>query len=250
MKKLSIITVILILTMGGGIAQTLKQQVKEASENYNSLYQFIKDNPKIETDSTFLKLFERHDFWWQHRADEQGNYDTYHKQLQKFFKNTNKSTAHTQAWENPGPRYLGQTRSNIGRVNSIWINPDNTDHIKIGSASAGLWETINGGDNWTCLTPDLPGGVGEFIVHPDDPSIIYGILQVHINGFHNHKGDGYGIFKSTDGGSNAELLLPEIYSEHKGIYDFCFKPGDPETVYALTSHSLYRINDPFLFKNK
>ena len=242
MKKLSIITVILILTMGGGIAQTLKQQVKEASENYNSLYQFIKDNPKIETDSTFLKLFERHDFWWQHRADEQGNYDTYHKQLQKFLKTTNKSTTHTQTWENPGPRYLGQTRSNIGRVNSIWINPDNTDHIKIGSASAGLWETTNGGDNWTCLTPEVPGGVKDFIVHPDNKDTVYGIMEVHNNGMYHHWG-GYGIFKSTQGGLNPEMMLTDIYQEHAGIGEIIFKPGDPQTIYVLSNNKVYISTD-------
>ncbi|MDA3865138.1 MAG: hypothetical protein PF489_00155 [Salinivirgaceae bacterium] len=51
-----------------------------------------------------------------------------------------------QQWENPGPQHLGQNESNIGRVNSIWVDPNDSDHIKIGSASAGLWETTNGGD--------------------------------------------------------------------------------------------------------
>ena len=39
-----------------------------------------------------------------------------------------------------------------GRVNSIAVDPTNSDRIYIGSAGGGVWRSDNGGLNWTPLT--------------------------------------------------------------------------------------------------
>lgn len=221
-----------------------KTTLHEAAKNYDDLVTFMHNNPRSLTDSGTMKRYNRFANWWKDRAGHDGNYNTFFQKLGQYEAYSTTSTNSTQVWESVGPRHVDLTideRSNIGRVNAIWIDPADNNHMLIGSASAGMWETTNGGTNWNCITPNLPGGVSKILVHPTNSSIVYGLLTVHINGFYGHKG-GYGIFKSTEGGYNAEKMLPEIYTEHKGVTDICFKPGDPNTVYVLTHHSMYKIS--------
>lgn len=221
--------------------QAQKATLHEAAENFDDLVTFMYQNPKSLTDSGTMKRYNRFANWWKYRAGHDGSYNIYFEKLTRYESYGTTSLNTTQRWENVGPKYMGQNQSNIGRVNSIWIDPANSNHILIGSASAGMWETTNGGDNWVNLTPHLPGGVSEILVHPSNPSIVYGILTVHINGFHGHRG-GFGVFKSTEGGHNAVRLLDQIYTEHKGVTDICFKPGSPDTLYVLTYHSMYKVS--------
>lgn len=239
MKKSHIITVLFVITMiGGGNSQVNNYQKTNVLENFDRLHSQISKSPELLENKGFAKRFGRHEFFWQHRVANDGSYQTYYNKLLQYSSGLNYYSTHPQAWENLGPRYVSNGNSGTGRTNSVWVNPNNPQHIKVGAASAGLWETTNGGDNWVNLIPHLPGGVKDFIVHPQNPNIVYGILEVHNNGMYHHW-DGYGIFKSTNGGANAELLLTDIYTDHKGISEILFAPDNSNTIYVLTHHGVY-----------
>lgn len=63
--------------------------------------------------------------------------------------------------------------SNLGRVISIWVDPDNPDYLLIGTRSSGLWKTTDGGENWTNLTNfQLPAcGVSSIAVYDNGTEI-------------------------------------------------------------------------------
>jgi hypothetical protein len=243
MKKIALV-ILSCLILNQLNAQLNVNEMNGLLDNYDELCEYVYTNQTVKEDEFFMKKFARHDFWWQHRAGADGGYDQYPKALIDFVNRSQTKQINSQEWENQGPRNLGQNGPNIGRANSIWINPIDPTNIKIGSASAGLWETNNSGVNWTCLTPHIPGGVSQFIVHPTDSDIVYGILDLHLNGLYHHYG-GFGIFVSTDGGANAQLKLPEVYRATAGVKDIKFKPGDPSIVYALAGDKVYISSDSF-----
>jgi len=60
--------------------------------------------------------------------------------------------------------------SNLGRVISIWVDPNDPDYLLIGTRSSGLWKTTDGGVNWANLTNfQLPAcGVSSIAVYDNE----------------------------------------------------------------------------------
>lgn len=82
-------------------------------------------------------------------------------------------------WESSGPRDDVQHK---GRVNQIWVDPSNEEHLIVGT-TGGVWELQPGEDTWICLTDN--GGI---------PSTAVGSLSVNPT---NHEDIRIGLGKST-----------------------------------------------------
>ncbi len=167
--------------------------------------------------------------------------------------------------------------ASLGRLNTICIHPDNPDIIYVGASSGGIWKSINGGINWTNISPYIPTlSIKDIVMIPGNPEEIYVLT-----------GDGYsraqpslGIIYSNDGGETwapTGLFNPDsIFFPHKlvinpdfpniqfaamnigifrttdywqtytfltsnvPVFDIEFKPGSPSTVYISLSGALSR----------
>lgn len=106
--------------------------------------------------------------------------------LNKYMKNmgnycTNATGKFQGNWRCMGPfinNYGGTERS--GRVEAVWVDPSDEDHILAGAQSGGLWETNDLGVNWVNITDassasTIPAtmGVLDIAVNPQDHQIIY-----------------------------------------------------------------------------
>jgi hypothetical protein len=98
-------------------------------------------------------------------------------------------------WVALGPGNIG------GRIRAISPNPSNANEILLGSVSGGIWRTTNAGASWSVDSGnDFLANVAVATIAraPSNSSIVYAGTG---EGFFN--GDaiqGYGIFKSIDGG--------------------------------------------------
>src|SRR4029450_11654677 len=69
-------------------------------------------------------------------------------------------------WQSLGPHGIpngqtygsgpGRSGPGPGRVSAIPVDPTNSDHVLVGSAAGGIWETVDGGTSWTARTDDQP----------------------------------------------------------------------------------------------
>ena len=86
-----------------------------------------------------------------------------------------------------------------GRVTAIDVNLSDKDHIIIGSASGGVWESKNGGITWKPIFDDQPTlSIGALKINQTNPSEIWvGTGEGNPRNSHN---SGAGVFKSIDGG--------------------------------------------------
>src|SRR6266511_3533327 len=67
----------------------------------------------------------------------------------------------------------GSTATMAGRVSAIAVDPSEPDHLLIGSAAGGVWETRDGGAGWTPRTDDQPTlSIGALAFDPSDPSTV------------------------------------------------------------------------------
>jgi len=135
-----------------------------------------------------------------------------------------------QGWRPLGPFSIphGQTYGRgagsrppvAGRIVAVAVDPGNANHILIGAAGGGVWETKDGGQNWQPRTDDQPSlSIGAVAFNPGNPLIVYAGTG---------EGDsvsalGVGILRSTDGGTTWSLHARAPF-EGIGFYDLVVDP--------------------------
>ncbi len=148
-------------------------------------------------------------------------------------------------WIEMGPRtsqnVTGHWSPGIGRINVIALAPDDPQTIYIGAPSGGLWKTTDEGQNWVCLTDNLPViGVSAIAIDYTDPDIVY------IGTGDKDAANTYstGVLKSYDGGQTWNLTGLEwsIY-QNETIAKLLIHPDDPNTLFAATTYGLMKTTD-------
>ena len=96
-------------------------------------------------------------------------------------------------WRNIGPANM------VGRIADIEGVPGNPNIVYVGSASGGVWKTVNGGVTWKPIFDDQPiDSIGDLALEPGNPDVIY--VGTGESNTRNSVSFGNGIYKSTDGG--------------------------------------------------
>lgn len=145
-------------------------------------------------------------------------------------------------WRNIGPAGMS------GRVTAIDVNLNNKDHIIIGTASGGVWESKNGGISWKSIFDDQPClSVGSVKFNQKNPDEIWvGTGEGNPRNSHN---SGAGVYKSIDGGLSWNCMG---LVETKLIHRIIIHPEDSKTVFigalgsawgASEDRGLYKTTD-------
>lgn len=152
-------------------------------------------------------------------------------------------------WTCMGPYYSSVPI--LGRVISLYVDPSNANHIYAGAN--GLFETVNNGATWNCLTDAsrMPTGIINTIaVDPTNPLNIYigGSFESPGNSFvANGRGSyGFGVLKSTDGGINwTEIFTLSTYTGSAitgNVKAIKIHPQDPNSIYVLGEGKVFYGN--------
>lgn len=114
-----------------------------------------------------------------------------------------------------------------GRVTTIDVD-QHTNAIYVGSASGGLWRSMNEGQTWTPIFEhQSTSSIGAVAVDPTNPDVIW--VGTGEGNPRNSQNSGDGIFKSIDGGETwVSMGLQATKNIHRVIID----PRDPNTVYV------------------
>jgi len=229
---------------------------------------------------TGYKPFKRWQYFAERAMDETGKLKSpefYYNELEYYNSKINNeglaSRTVVGTWEEMGPTYWNATSGynpGVGRITSIAVDEGNLNHIIAGSQTGGVWRSIDGGTSWAVLTDNLanidvyalaidptnsntyywgsnggsifkstdsgstwtlhsnlPGGtINRILIDPTNTSKMYASAQ------------GGGLFKSTDGGTTWTIIDGGATTG----YDFEFKPGDPNTIYA-SGNTFYKSID-------
>ncbi len=192
------------------------------------------------------------------------------------------ATLSTANWTemNPNMKASGYD-SGVGRIDFVRFDPTNPNIMYVCSPDGGLWKSTNGGASWTTNTDFLPIiGCADLVIDPTNTQIMYlatgnreydrssiGILKTTNGGttwtptgvvFPPENGitirrlimdptnpqimiavANTGVLRTTDGW--ATFTEPAL-SGTTILEDAEFKPGDPNTVYAI-GKEFYRSTD-------
>jgi photosystem II stability/assembly factor-like uncharacterized protein len=131
-----------------------------------------------------------------------------------------------------GPANMG------GRIDSIAMAPGDSDTFFLGTATGGVWKTINAGNTFVPVFDQEPVlTIGAVAVAPSDPSIVW----VGTGEPNNRQSSswGNGVYRSMDGGKSwAHLGLEETQS----IGRIAIDPTNPEVVYVAALGHLWGAN--------
>ncbi len=126
-----------------------------------------------------------------------------------------------------------------GRISAVAVDPGNAQHILIGAAGGGVWETRDLGVTWFPRTDNQPAlATGAIAFDPQNPSIVYAGTG---------EGDfywnlGVGLLRSTDGGATWALRATAPFVG-EGFFKIIVDPQDGNRLYAATTGGLYRSTD-------
>jgi photosystem II stability/assembly factor-like uncharacterized protein len=154
-----------------------------------------------------------------------------------------------ESWVELGPWDANNVTSHyspgIGRIETFWVNPNNTKEIYLGSRSGGFWRTTDEGKTWENTTDTLPAsGVFSIAVNPNDKNDI--LIAVQQGGNNNS----HGIYRSNDGGTTwvETNFGPTGFNfgglgNNRRIYKIAFHPLVKNRIYVATSIGLYYSTD-------
>jgi photosystem II stability/assembly factor-like uncharacterized protein len=132
-------------------------------------------------------------------------------------------------WRNIGPANMA------GRVTDIEAVEANPAIVYVGSASGGMWKSVNAGTTWTPITTGLgTGNVGDIALFQPNPDIVW--VGTGESCVRNSVGWGDGVYKSTDGGktwTNVGLRATHHVSE------VLTHPTNPDIVYVAAQGHLW-----------
>ncbi len=158
-----------------------------------------------------------------------------------------------QAWRPLGPlsiphgqtygRGRGSRPSVSGRISSIAVDPNNPDHILIGTGGGGVWESTDTGRKWVARTDDQPSlSIGAVAFNPSDPSIVYAGTGEGDNTFVNTPNLlGAGLLRSNDGGATWSVHATSVFNK-VGFYDIAVDPQNGNHLLAATTVGIFEID--------
>lgn len=152
-----------------------------------------------------------------------------------------KSSDKGKTWQHKGL----ENTNHIARVVLHPTNPDVVWVAAIGnlyseSEERGVFKTTNGGETWEkILFLDKTTGAIDLVINPKNPDILYAALWHRQTRTWNRIGSGKrsGIYKTTDGGGNWELISTKKnhFPQGEGIgrIGLAIYPKKPDILYAF-----------------
>ncbi|WP_117879715.1 T9SS type A sorting domain-containing protein [Aureibaculum luteum] len=222
-------------------------------KNTVNLYENYFSTKNIEKKGSGYKPFKRWEYHWNRFQQEDGTiapskllWNAWEQKLQM-----SKSTKATSNWTAVGP-FSQSSNSGQGRINTIFVDPNNANTIYVGAPAGGLWRSTDAGVNWTPLTDYLPQvGVSGIAVDPNNSNMIY------ISTGDDDAGDSYsvGVLKSVNGGVtwNQTGSLGSISGDggYNTSNEILIAPTDSNVIWVATGNGLFKSTDAgATWKNK
>ncbi|MCH9057755.1 MAG: PDZ domain-containing protein, partial [Planctomycetes bacterium] len=136
-------------------------------------------------------------------------------------------------------------------IGAVAVAPSDPDIVWVGTGEAnprnsvswgdGVYKSTDGGDTWQNMGLKETFQIGQVVIHPKNPDIVYIGAMGRCWGDNEQRG----LFKTTDGGENWDKVL--YIDEATGVIDIAMDPGNPDTLLVATWERVrdgFDTNDP------
>ncbi|MHC5004736.1 MAG: WD40/YVTN/BNR-like repeat-containing protein [Planctomycetota bacterium] len=142
-----------------------------------------------------------------------------------------KTTNAGVSWQPVSDGFIG-----TGSVGAIAVADSDPNVVYVGMGEAcvrgnfshgdGVYRSVDAGKTWTHLGLEDTRQIGDVVVHPDDPDVVYVAALGHVFGPNAQRG----VFRSTDGGATWQRVL--FVDERTGAVDLAMDPNNPRVLFA------------------
>ncbi|MCZ4407556.1 glycosyl hydrolase [Cryomorphaceae bacterium 1068] len=150
-----------------------------------------------------------------------------------IWKTINNGTTFEPIFDGEGSYSTGCITMAPSNSSVVWVGSGENNNQRSVAYGDGVYKSTDGGFSWKNMGLKESEHIGMIAIHPDDENTVY----VAAYGPLWSAGGERGIYKTTDGGENWELIL-EV-SEHTGFNEIHMDPRDPDLLYA-TAHQRRR----------
>jgi photosystem II stability/assembly factor-like uncharacterized protein len=149
----------------------------------------------------------------------------------------------------PNGNVQGGQAPTSGRTVSIAVHPSNPNIVYFGSASGGVYRTLNGGQTYTQLMDTaVTQNIGFVAIAPSDPSTVF--VGTGEGGFCLDCFFGRGIYRIRNADSDAPVLEGPFNTNSsnanvfigRGISAVAVDPNNPNNVYVTTTSGFSGID--------
>lgn len=134
-------------------------------------------------------------------------------------------------------RSIGPAKTS-GRISAIDAVASDARIVYVGSASGGVWKSTNGGTTFKSVFDKNPQSIGAIAVDPTKSDTIW--VGTGESWVRNSVSVGAGVYKSTDGGDNWQLVGLE---DSERISKIVVNPKQPDTVFVAAVGHLWNSNE-------
>lgn len=138
-----------------------------------------------------------------------------------------------KSWINVSDGYF-----KAGSVGAVAVAPSDPNVVYVGmgeteirgnmSPGDGMYKSTDGGKTWEHIGLGDTQFIGEIVVDPHNPDVVYVAALGHT--FGNVSNEHRGVYKSTDGGATWNKVL--YRNGHAGAVDIEIDPNNPRVLYA------------------
>jgi hypothetical protein len=146
------------------------------------------------------------------------------------------------AWTPLGPGNIG------GRTRVVRFHPTTPTTLYAAGVSGGLWRSDDDGGSWRPIGEGLTNiSINSLAIDPQRPQVMYagtgeGYFREEIRGTGLPLRGG-GIFVSSNGGLNFQLLSETAGADFHWVNDLELGVADPRRIYAATRTGVWRSSD-------
>ena len=141
-----------------------------------------------------------------------------------------KSVNAGESWAPVTDKYFG------GTIGAIAVAPSAPDVVYVGggefplrgnvSHGDGVWKTMDGGKTWSSLGLEQTRQIGDIVVHPTNPDLVYVGALGHVWAPNAERG----VYRSKDGGKTWDKIFSR--GDSTGVVDLVMDPNNPNVLYA------------------
>ncbi len=142
------------------------------------------------------------------------------------WKTVNNGTTFSPVFDNYGAYSIGCVRIDPTNTNVVWIGTGENNHQRAIGYGDGVYKSVDGGKSWKNMGLKNSRQIGDIIIDPKNPDVIFVAAEGSIWG----PGGERGLYKSTDGGKtwNRKLFI----SEETGVNNIVMDPRGNGILYA------------------
>lgn len=152
------------------------------------------------------------------------------------WKTVNYGTTFEPIFDNYGSYSIGCVTMDPNNHNVIWVGTGENNHQRALGYGDGVYKSVDGGKSFKNVGLKESRQVGDIIIDPRDSDVVF----VAAEGSAWGSGGERGLYKTTDGGENWNLVL-EI-SENTGVNNVAFDPRNPDLMYATSEQRRRHVN--------